>query len=67
MIFNDLAIILNHVEDVGEWPSGLLDAYTSLIPKDDTLQDVAPTDYRPITVLSAIYRLYAKARFGDLY
>ena len=43
-----------------------MEAYTSLIPKDDNLKDVAPTDYRPITVLSAIYRLYAKARFGEL-
>lgn len=66
MVFNDLALILNWIEEQGKWPVQIMDAYTSLIPKDDTVIDVAPTDFRPITVLSAVYRLYAKARFGSL-
>ena len=66
VIFDDLASIYNRIEALGRWPKQLMDAYTSLIPKDDNLEDVRPTDFRPITVLSSIYRLYAKTRFGPL-
>ena len=63
MLFEDLAVILNKVEELGEWPQDLLSSYTSLIPKDEQAVDVSARDFRPITVLDAIYRLYAKARF----
>ena len=65
-IYNDLAAILNQVESGSPWPSSMLEGYTSLIPKSETLKNPRPTDYRPITVLSAIYRLWSKARFGVL-
>ncbi|CAK9030649.1 unnamed protein product, partial [Durusdinium trenchii] len=61
--FRDVAMILNKIEKLGEWPQDLLSSYTSLIPKDEHADDVSATDFRPITVLSTIYRLYAKARF----
>ena len=32
-------------------------AYTALVPKDQTQPEAQPTDFRPITVLSAVYRL----------
>ena len=63
MLFEDVAMILNKIEKLGEWPQDLLSSYTSLIPKDEHADDVSATDFRPITVLSTIYRLYAKARF----
>ena len=66
MLFEDLAMILNKVEELGEWPQDLLSSYTSLIPKDEHADDVSATDFRPITVLSAIYWLYVKARFAAL-
>ena len=65
-IYDDLAAIMNAVEMGAQWPKALLEGYTSLIPKDETLTDPRPTDYRPITVLSAIYRLWGRARFGAL-
>ena len=64
-IYDDLARILNYVEDTGEWPGDLEKAYTSLIPKTEDASEVGPLDFRPITVLSAIYRLWAKVRFAD--
>ena len=65
-VFSDLAKIYNKVEEIGCWPQQLMEAFTSLIPKDETVQDIRPIDFRPITVLSSIYRLYAKARFSSL-
>ena len=41
----------------------MLRAYTALIPKDSTLEDPLPTEFRSISVLSGIYRLWSKARF----
>ena len=62
-LFDDLAAILEYVELTGRWPTPMFSAYTSLIPKDETLFDPRATDFRPITVLSGIYRLWSKARF----
>ncbi|CAE7235511.1 unnamed protein product [Symbiodinium sp. CCMP2592] len=62
-IYDDLALILDFVETTSRWPRAILRAYTALIPKDSTVADPAPTEFRPITVLSGIYRLWSKARF----
>ena len=40
-------------------------AFMTFIPKDVTEAGLAPTALRPINVLSAIYRLWTKARFED--
>ena len=56
---------MNHVEETGRWPRELTKAYVALVPKDDTLEEPMPTDYRPISVLSAIYRLWSKVRFEE--
>ena len=57
-IFEGLAMILNHVELHGCWPQDLLRAYTALVPKDYTILDPCPTDFRPISVLSIVYRFW---------
>lgn len=57
-----LTCIFNSIEEDGRWPKTMYKASTSLIPKPTG----KPRDYRPITVLSAVYRLWAKARFSDL-
>ena len=49
----DLALILNYVEETGKWPSQLMDAYASLIPKDDTLVDVEVLVIRSYSMLPA--------------
>lgn len=40
-LFKDLAAFFNKVEETGKWPDRILTAYTSLIPKDLSLQDPA--------------------------
>eukprot|EP00959_Pyramimonas_sp_CCMP1952_P267430 5591965-Pyramimonas_sp.AAC.1 len=64
-LFRDLTDILNWVEKTGVWPRELLKAYVALIPKDPTLTEPAATDWRPISVLSGIYRIWSAARFKD--
>eukprot|EP00972_Heterocapsa_arctica_P083352 12282713-Heterocapsa_arctica.AAC.1 len=64
-LFDSLADILNIVELTGEWPTDLASGYTALVPKDGEIPEPKPTDYRPITVLSIIYRLWARYRFRD--
>lgn len=65
-LFVDLAAIYNAMELSGDLPESFLLAYTSLIPKDTSLEDAGPTDFRPITVLTAVYRLWVKARFDQV-
>ena len=63
-IFNDLAAILNWIEEHSIWPKALCQAYASLIPKSGMSTAPSPLEFRPISVLSSIYRLWAKARFA---
>ncbi|CAK0857824.1 unnamed protein product, partial [Prorocentrum cordatum] len=64
-IFEDLALILNYVEETGHWPRELTKAYVALAPKDDALEEPQPTGFRLISVLSAVYRLWSKVRFAE--
>ena len=65
-LFHDLAIILNFVELSGQWPLAILEGYVALVPKDETLVNPSPTEYRPISVLSGVYRLWSRSRFEQL-
>eukprot|EP01059_Diplonema_ambulator_P025800 TRINITY_DN428_c0_g3_i5.p1 TRINITY_DN428_c0_g3~~TRINITY_DN428_c0_g3_i5.p1 ORF type:complete len:1329 (+),score=230.13 TRINITY_DN428_c0_g3_i5:197-4183(+) len=58
-ILEAFAYIYNWVEETGTWPSAVLTALISMIPKS-TSDD--PLEHRPITVTSAFYRLWACAR-----
>ena len=62
-IFDRLASILNQVEETGVWPEALLHATVSMIAK---VEDPQPLDHRPISVMSAVYRLWAKTRLTSL-
>ena len=62
-LFTELAQILRRIEKHGVWPTALASAYVSLIPKADLDESPLPTDYRPISVLSAVYRLWSSFRF----
>ena len=64
-IFDALAMILEWIEVHAQWPQDICKAYTSLIPKNDMSNAPAPEEHRPISVLSAIYRLWARIRFND--
>ena len=55
-----LAPVLRQSESAGNWPQGLLDAYSAMIPKvegDSTL-----LGQRSLCVLLAVYRLWALVR-----
>ena len=57
------AELFNLIERTSCWPQGLLTALVTLIPKGDS---GAPLDLRPITVTSAVYRLWACRRLKDI-
>ena len=65
-IYDDLAVLLNAVENGLGWPAAMLQGYTSLVPKSEDTQILGPTEYRPISALSGVYRLWGKARFPSL-
>ena len=66
--YNDLAIgstmaeILNRVEQTGRWPRSLERALVTLVPKGEGGDPLA---MRPISVASAVYRLWAATRLRD--
>eukprot|EP01064_Diplonema_japonicum_P028494 TRINITY_DN437_c0_g2_i2.p1 TRINITY_DN437_c0_g2~~TRINITY_DN437_c0_g2_i2.p1 ORF type:complete len:832 (+),score=117.96 TRINITY_DN437_c0_g2_i2:141-2636(+) len=57
------AELFNAVETTGKWPKALLTALVTLIPKGG---ERTPLNHRPITVTSAVYRLWACARLRDI-
>ena len=65
-IFDELAVLLRLVEDSGVWPQSFVTASVSLIPKDPDIAAPLPSELRPLTILSAVYRVWAKARLPAL-
>ena len=57
-----MADMMNYIETQGRWPSALERALVSLIPKGEGGE---PLNMRPITVASAVYRLWAATRLRD--
>ncbi|CAE7903907.1 unnamed protein product [Symbiodinium microadriaticum] len=53
-----LVKLLNMFTNTGCWPDALLQARMALLHKTTTIGDVATT--RPITILTSVYRLWAK-------
>ena len=58
-----LAQLLQLVEDTGKWPGVLAERYMSLIPKPG---EEGPMGTRPLTVLSMVYRLWARTWLRDV-
>ena len=58
-----LAAILNKVEECGVWPSPLREGFITLVPKGE---GIAPTNMRPISVVSVIYGAWASLRLQDV-
>ena len=54
-----LATFLNGVEAHGHWPPALCQAWVTLVPKGSS---TLPLEQRPISVASAVYRLWAATR-----
>ena len=64
-VFDSLASLLQCIEDTGIWPSAPIAGFTTLIPKEGASVD-NPGDLRPLTVLSSIYRVWARLRAQQL-
>ena len=62
-LLDRLALIFNEVERNGRWPQTLGRGLVSLISKGCGAR---PEDMRPISVMSAVYRLWAAARLLDV-
>ena len=62
--FDGLARILPKVGAVGVWPDGLLDAEIAMIQRADC--DATPLGQRPLSVLPAVYRIWASARMVQI-
>ena len=64
-LFSHFAELYNCIESTGKWPTLLPMGAVSFLPKTD---DPSPSaqDFRPLTILSAVYRLYATIRHNDL-
>lgn len=56
-----IAVILNLIESSGKWPDALSKGAVCFIP-EVTCDNPLPTDFRPLTILSSIYRLWASTR-----
>ena len=64
-VFTPFVQLLRVVETTGKWPQALVSGFCSLIPKT-TDAPLSPLDLRPITVLSALYRIWARMRAKEL-
>ena len=60
-----LAAIYNLIEATGRWPSSLSKGMVAFLPKS-TAPDPQATDFRPLTILSGVYRLWASIRHDNL-
>ena len=62
-LLDRLAVLFNHIEQDGIWPDALKLGLVSLISKGE---GTAPSKLRPITVMSAVYRLWAATRAHEV-
>ena len=64
-VCNSLALVFNHIELHGKWPQAMDTGHVGLILKQGSDADAVPLSLRPISVLSAIYRLRSSLRFKE--
>ena len=62
-ILERIVVLFNCVEKIGRWPEALTLGLVSMIPKGEGLR---ATDMRPITVMSALYRLWSAVRVSSV-
>ena len=61
-----LAQLFAVIESTSKWPKVLVKGSISFIPKTDDVENLSADQYRPITILSAIYRLWSSIRHDQL-
>ena len=64
-VFEPMMQLLSIVEETGKWPVAMISGFTTLIPKT-TEPPATPLELRPITVLSALYRVWGRLRAQQL-
>jgi hypothetical protein len=64
-ILTIIANLCNAIESTGQWPHVLTKGAVCFLPKISG-DNLSPTDYRPLTILSSIYRLWAATRQDQL-
>ena len=64
-VFDSLCALLQSFETHSRWPVNLISGFTAMIPKASG-SVVNPSELRPITVLSQLYRLWARIRARQL-
>ena len=64
-LLNRLAALFNVIEKTSRWPKCLERSLVTLVQKS-TGHNTNPEDLRPITVMSAIYRLWASTRVRNV-
>ena len=63
-LLDGLCVLFDTIESTGHWPAALTTGYLCLIPKTDS--DGSPSNLRPLSILSVIYRLWASVRLKEL-
>ena len=62
-LINRISELFNVIEQIGRWPTALTLGIVSMLPKGDGL---GPSDMRPITVMSTLYRLWSAIRVNSV-
>jgi len=66
IMLSHLVSLYQLIENRQKWPQNLVKGAVALIPKDSDKKDPLPSDYRPITILSTVYRLWSAIRHQQL-
>ena len=61
-----LVSLLQCIENAEKWPRNLTKGVVAFIPKDTENEQPKPEEFRPINILSTIYRIWAAARHAEL-
>lgn len=65
-MLTNLSTLLQTVELCHKWPQNLVKGAVTFIPKDAENASPTASDFRPITILSIVYRLWSAARHTQL-
>ena len=66
VMIKHLASMYHVIEATHQWPKNLGKGAVAFIPKETDNLYPTPSDYRPITILSSVYRLWAAIRHNQL-
>ena len=65
-LVHTLVLLLTAIETHARWPRNLTKGVVAFIPKDTDNPQPKPDEFRPITILSTLYRIWSAVRHADL-